>query len=115
MIPRQILNACDFLIQFNFTIAHIPGKLNTAVYFLRRSEINPSEKLALKIREDVPTQPIEVKIESTGITQEDQVLFHREDADLMSEEQLWQHKQQKQEKRNAVHTEPLSYLCHFAT
>ena len=33
MIPPPIWNACDFLLQFNFTIAHIPGKMNTAADF----------------------------------------------------------------------------------
>ena len=51
----------------------------------------------------MPTQPIEVNIQSTGITQEDPVLFPTEDAELPSGEQLWQ---PEQEKRNAVHTEP---------
>ena len=29
-IPPTLWNACDYVIQFNFTIAHIPGKNNTA-------------------------------------------------------------------------------------
>ena len=52
----------------------------------------------------MPTQPIEVNIQSTGITQEDHFFFHTKGAELPSEEQLWQ---RKQEKRNALHTEPL--------
>ena len=34
MIPPPLWNACDFLLQFNFTFAHIPGKMNTAADFL---------------------------------------------------------------------------------
>ena len=30
MIPPRLRNACDFVLQFNFTNAHIPGKMNTA-------------------------------------------------------------------------------------
>ena len=33
MIPPPLWNACDFVQQFNFTIAHIPGKMNTAADF----------------------------------------------------------------------------------
>ena len=40
--------------------------MNNAVDFLTRLEMDPNEK-NLKIREDIPTKPIEVKIESTGI------------------------------------------------
>ena len=33
MIPPTLWNACDFVPQFNFTIAYIPGKMNTAADF----------------------------------------------------------------------------------
>ena len=39
IIPPPLWNACDFVIQFNFTIAHIPGKNNTAADYLSRMEI----------------------------------------------------------------------------
>ena len=32
-IPPPLWNACDFVLQFNFTIAQIPGKTNTAADF----------------------------------------------------------------------------------
>ena len=38
--------------------------MNTAADFLSRLEIDPNEKISLKIREDIPTKPIEVNIES---------------------------------------------------
>ena len=34
IIPPPLWNACNFVLQFNFTIAHIPGKMNTAADFL---------------------------------------------------------------------------------
>ena len=75
MIPPPLWNACDFVLQFNFTIAHIPGKMNTAAYFLSGLEMDPNEKKFLKTREDILTKPIELNFESTGIAQEEQV-FH---------------------------------------
>ena len=75
MTPPPLWNACDFVLQFNFTIAHIPGRINTAADFLSRLEMDPNEKIILKIREDIPTKPIEVKIESKGIAQEETVFF----------------------------------------
>ena len=75
MIPPPLCNACDFVLQNNFTIAHIPGKMNTAADILSRLEMDPNEKLILKIREDIPTKPIEVNIESTAIAQEETVFF----------------------------------------
>ena len=60
IIPPSLWNACDYVIQFNFTIAHIPGINNTAADYLSRLEISPKEKLILRIREDIPTTPIEL-------------------------------------------------------
>ena len=78
-IPPPLWNICDFVIPFYFTIAHFPGKMNSAADFPSRLESDPSEKVILKIREDFPTQPTEVKIESTGIAQEEQVFFNTND------------------------------------
>ena len=79
MIPPPLKDACDFVLQFNFTIAHIPGKMNTAADFFSHSEMDPNEKLILKIREDFPTKPIEMNIESTGIAQEEPVFLDTAD------------------------------------
>ena len=92
MIPPPLWNACDFVLQFNFTIAHIPGKTNTAADFLSRLELDPNEKIILKIREDIPTKPIEVNIESTGIAQEEPVFFNTTDLQQTTEKELWQRK-----------------------
>ena len=86
MIPPTLRNAFDFVLQFNFTIAHIPGKMNTATDFLSRLEMDP--KIILKIREDIPTKPIEVNIESAGIAQEETVFFDPTDQQETTEEEL---------------------------
>ena len=75
MIPPPFWNACDLMLQFKFTIAHIPGKMNTAADYLSRLGIDPTGKIILKIREDIPTKPIEVNIECTGIAQKEPVFF----------------------------------------
>ena len=79
LITAPLWNTCAFVRQFNFTIAHMPGKMNTAADFLSRLEIDPNEKLFLKIREVFPTKPIEVNIESTGIPEEEPVFFDTTD------------------------------------
>ena len=43
-IPPPFRNACDFVLQFNFTIARIPGKMNTAADVLFRLEMDPKGK-----------------------------------------------------------------------
>ena len=49
-IPPALWNACDYVLQFNFTIAHIAGSVNTAADFLSRLELRVTEKIRLKIR-----------------------------------------------------------------
>ena len=65
IIPSAFWNACDHVIQFNFGIAHIPGRNNT----------DPKEKLVLTIRADVETRPIEVNVQSGGVSGEGQDVF----------------------------------------
>ena len=87
IIPPTLWNACDYVIQFNFTIAHIPGKNNTAADYLSRLEISPKEKLILRIREDIPTTPIELHVQSAGVSEEEQI-FYTEDDDEREEQVL---------------------------
>ena len=90
IIPPTLWNACDYVIQFNFTIAHIPGKNNTAADYLSRLEISPKTKLILKNREDIPTTPMELHVQSAGVSEEEQI-FYTEDDDE-TEEQILQRK-----------------------
>ena len=85
IIPPTLWNACEYVIQFNFTIAHIPGKNNTAADNLSRLEISPKEKLILKIREDIPTTPIELHVQSAVVSEEEPI-FYTEDDDETKEQ-----------------------------
>ena len=73
-----------------FTPSHIPGKNNTAADYLSRMEMDPTEKLFLKIREDVETRPIEVNVQSAGVSEEVQVFFTEEDNE--TEQPIWERK-----------------------
>ena len=61
-------NACDYVIQFNFAIAQVPGAQNTAADYLSRLEADPKDKLVKKNREDVQTLPIEINVQSAGVS-----------------------------------------------
>ena len=54
--------------------------------------MDPSEKVVLKIRADVETQPIEVNVQSAGVSEEEQVFYTEEDNE--TEEQIWERKRQ---------------------
>ena len=56
--------------------------------------MDPTEKLVLKIREDVETRPIEVNVQSAGVSEEEQVFFTDEDNE--TEEQIWVRKNQSE-------------------
>ena len=113
MIPPPLWNACDFVLHFNFVIAHIPGKMTTAADFLSRREKDPNEKIILKIREDIPKKLIDVNIKSTGIAQEEQVFFDITDQQETTENELWK---RKEEARNAIPTYPpvITVSCYYA-
>ena len=97
-IPPSLWNACEYVLQFNFKIAHIAGSINTEADFLSRLELKVKEKIHLKIREDVQTTPIEVSTTSTDVADEEQVFFTLTGAQDQTEEQILQPKEQSQKK-----------------
>ena len=48
--------------------------------------------MILRIREDIPTTPIELHVQSAGITEEEKI-FYTEDEDE-TEKQIWKRKKQ---------------------
>ena len=75
--------------------------------------MDPNEKIILKIREDIPTKAIEVNIESTGIAQEEQVLFNPADPQETTEKEIWK---RKEDVRNAITNDPpvITVSCYYA-
>ena len=96
--PPSLWNACDYVLQFNFKIAHNAGSVNTADDFLSRLELNVTEKIHLKIREDVQTTPIEVSTPSSDVADEEQFFFAQPESQDETEEQILQRKEQSQKK-----------------
>ena len=109
-IPTSLWNACDYVLQFNFKIAHIAGSVNTAADFLSRLRTKVTEKIHIKFREDVQTTPIEVSTSSSDVADEEQFFFRQADAQDETEEQILQRKQQSPEKaaEMVVNGEPSS-------
>ena len=50
-IPPPLWNACEYVLQFNFKIAHIAGSVNTAADFPSRPEPKVTKKKRLKVGE----------------------------------------------------------------
>ena len=105
LIPPALWNACDYVLQNNFVIAHVAGSMNTAADFLSSTEVNPVEKLELTIQNDIHTEAIEVNIQSSGIVEEEQIYILPDDE--LDENQLWQEKQNiRDQAQNETHNEP---------
>ena len=94
IIPSTLWNACDYVIQFNFIIAHVSGKNNTAADYLSRMEKDPNEKVTLKRREDYETRP-EVNVQLAGVSEQEQVFLTEEEDER--EEQIWERKRTSKE------------------
>ena len=88
-IPPSLRNACDYVLQFDFKIAPITGSVNTAADLLSRLELKVTERIRLKIREDVQTTPIEVTTSSSDVAHEEQFFFTHTDDQNETEEQIF--------------------------
>ena len=109
-IPPSLWNACDYVLQFNFKIAHIAGSVNTAADFLSRLELKVTERIRLKICEDVQTTPIDVTTSSSDVVDEEQFFFTHTHDQEETEEQILQRRKQSREKATewVVKQEPSS-------
>ena len=97
-IPPSLWNTCDYMLQFNFKIAHIAGSVNTAADFLSRLELKVTENIHLMIREDVQTTPIDVSTTSSDVADEEQFFFTQTEGQDETEEQILKRKEQSQKK-----------------
>ena len=95
------------MLQFNFKKTHIAGSVNTAADFLSGLEHKVTEKIRLKIREDIQTTPIELTTSSSDVADEERIFFTHADDGNESEEQTLERKQQSRQnaKQWAAHEE----------
>ena len=84
--PPELLNACNYVLQFKFRVMYVAGSQNTAADFLSRLEVIPKEKVQLKLRDDILASPIEVNLQSSDVADEEQ-LFILPDEEEESEQE----------------------------
>ena len=58
--------------------------------YLSRLEADPKVQLVMRIKKDVQRVPIEVNVQSAGVSQEEQIFYTNDDDE--TEEQLWARK-----------------------
>ena len=111
----ECLPFCTAILFHNCT--HSTKNKHRSSFFLSRLEVclemDPNEKTILKTKEDIPTKPVEVNIESTSIAQDEPVFFDTTDQQETTEEEVWTH---KEETRNAIPKDPpvITVSCYFA-
>ena len=89
-IPPALWNACDYVLQFNFEIAHIAGSVNTAADFLSRFYLKVTEKIS-----------IGVTTSSSDVADEEQFFFFFTQADNNDESEEQTRERKEQSKQNA--------------
>ena len=99
-IPPTLWNACEYVLQFNNHIMHVAGTRNTAADFLSRVDLNPKERVEIKIREDITIRSIQVKLQSTDVVNEEQLFFLPDETIETEEEILAQKEQARQNARD---------------
>ena len=79
---------------------HVAGTQNTAADFLSRIDLNPKERVELKIRNNFTTQPIQVHLQSTDVADEEQLFFLPEETIETEDEILLQKERARQNARD---------------
>ena len=96
--PPSLWNACDYVLQFKFKVTYIASSINTAADVFYRLELKVTEKIHLKIREDVQTTLIEMKTSSSDNADEENFFFTQADGQDETDEQILQQKEQSEKK-----------------
>ena len=96
-IPPGLWNACDFVLQFSFKKAYIAGSVNTAADFLSRLELKVTEKMRLKVWEDIQATPIGATASSLEVADEKQFFLTQADNKDESEGQTLERKEQSRQ------------------
>ena len=104
-IPPTLWNACDYILQFNFRITHVAGTLNTAADFLSRLELTSKEKIEFTIREDIQTLPIQTKMQSNYVAEEEQQFFLPDETIETGEKTLTIKQRAKERAQTEAHTQ----------
>ena len=73
------MDTCDYALQISCKIAHIASSVKTAPDFLSRLQLKVTERMRLKVREDIQTTPIEVTTSSLDVADVEHLFFTQAD------------------------------------
>ena len=78
---------------------------HTAADFLSRVELTATEKVELTIREDIQTHPIQIKMQSTNVAEEEKQFFSPDETIETDEKTLTRKKRAKERAQFEAHTQ----------
>ena len=61
-IPPKLWNHCDQALQFDLVLAHVPGLENPTADYLSRLDINPEDRIHLKLNDQIPVHYNEIDL-----------------------------------------------------
>ena len=70
-IPPKLWNYCDQALQFDFVLVHVPGTENPAADYLSRLDINPQDRINLKLNDKIPVYYVEIDLAAKTPKQDD--------------------------------------------
>ena len=85
-------NAFGYVLHFNFYIEHIASSVSTSADFFSTLEVNVTEKMRVKTRQDIQTTPIEFIASSLDVAHEEQIFLTQAVNKKELEEQTFQRK-----------------------
>ena len=91
IVMLWLWNACDYVIQYYFLIVPVAGSIKTSADILSRTEVNPTKKLEMSMRNDIQTKAF--NIQSSVIVEEERIYVLPNDE--FDENQLWQEKEMR--------------------
>ena len=62
--PPKLWNYCDQALQFDLVLAHVPGVENPAAAYLSRLDINPKDRIHLKLHDEITVFKVEIDLAS---------------------------------------------------
>ena len=98
----SLWNPFDHVLHFQFKIVYNAASIRTPAYFLLRLKINVTEKIQLKVREDIQTTPIELTKSHSDVTQGEYFFSTRPDNKNETKEQTHKRKKTQMNAANGV-------------
>ena len=81
-IPHKLWNYCDQALKFDFVLAHVHGVENLAADYLSIFDINPQDRIHLKLHDKIPVFKVEIDLASESKQDDDEEEYIPDDVNV---------------------------------